>query len=523
MGRIVLRLAATRAAHLFRERPIAAAVTCFVVLSGFHWLPFARMAPLGAYNDDAHYYLAATGIAESGKFVNLCLPGYPPQIAYAVGYPLLIAPLIKLFPHSTAPISFLHLCVFAVSAGLVAFLAFRTLLFTDALIAVSWWFTGTLPSFIAGAFMSDIPYLAASLTPFALLECAEVGHAAAIGIALSAAAAVLIRPLGLLLIPAVALHAGLKRTRPEAVRILGWSAAIFAAAAAASLALSGFRGFASLFVPEALVRGLLPVPISADMPRFTYLALLVKSNCIYYADAVLNVLVLPVRPVQLSPACLPLLWFLRILWLPAFATGCWIQLRRRDGLTIYGALYSIFLLCWFLVDLRYLIPLRPLILILTLAGFRFWEERRRWARTAKHVFLAAAVYLGAADVMIQWKYPPQIDEPKYSWISAHTEPDARIADEIDGTLRLYTRRFAYAYPWDSRLSPREIIDALLAGGVRYFVVYPELAIVQPTDLQIREAWHQRQRGAVYAELQAARDFELVFESKFSRVYKLRAP
>ena len=509
------------AAARIRKRPLASLLCLTAFLSALFWGAFYRSTPLGTFNDDAHYYLAATGIARFGRFVDLCLPDHPPRFAYAVGYPLLIAPLVKMFPGSTAPIAFFHFAAFAASAGLVAFLACRLLSLTDAAFVVLAWFLCILPTAMAGAFMSDIPFLACSLTPFALLETAEIGQAAAFGIALSAALALLIRPLGIFLIPALGIQIWSRRTKPEARRIMGWSAGCFAAAVAVSYAFFGYRGLAEMFVPAPLLSGLAASGVAPGLSSLAYMKTVIAGNCVFYAEALLSALLLPQRPVLLSPLVSPLLWALKLLWLPAFAAGFWIQLRRRDGLAIYGALYAAFLVVWFLVDIRYLMPLRPAILLLTLVGFEFWARRWPWTRTLKHLFLAASLYLGAADLWIQWNAPVALDEPKYAWISEHLEPDARIADEIDGTLFLRTNRHAYSYPFDGGRSSREILDSMIAAGVRYYVLYPSMLSVQSSDTQIAEGWHQRQRRALESDIRNPDRFERVFQSASSEIFKLR--
>jgi hypothetical protein len=374
---------------------------------------------------------------------------------------------------------------------------------------------------MAGAFMSDIPFLALSLTPFAILEGAEIGNAAAFGIACSAALAVLIRPLGIFLIPALGIQIWTRRRRPEALRIMAWTAGCFAAAAGVSYLIFGYRGVMETFVPAPLLHGLAASGIAPALSSGAYLTAVLTSNLAFYADAIFSALILPARPVLLAPALFPMLWTLRVFWLGAFAAGVWIQLRRRDGLTIYGALYSIFLLFWFLVDIRYLIPLRPVIILLTFIGFEAWIRRWPWTRSLKLLFLSAALYLGAADLWIQWRSPNAVDESKYAWINEHLEADARISDELDGTLYLRTKRFAYAYPFDARQSSREILDSMIADGVRYYVLYPSMLTVQSSDSDIHEGWHQRQRRALEADIRDSGRFELIFQSTSSQLYKLR--
>ncbi|MFI5360480.1 MAG: hypothetical protein ACHQ49_00810 [Elusimicrobiota bacterium] len=510
------------AVRFLRERPGVSAACFSFALSVLGWFMFSPFAPFGAYNDDAHYYLAASALVRFGRFVNLCIPNHPRQVAYAAGYPLLLAPLIKIFPDSTTPIVILHFCAFAASAGLFAFIAARRLSFADALTATLWWFLCILPMSIAGAFLSDLPFLTFALAPFAILEAAEVGAAASFAIVFFALFAVLLRPLGILLLPALAVQVATRRSKPEMRRILGWTAVLVGAAVVCLLASAGPLGAARALMPGPLLRGLSLTGMDPGASRAAYAAAIFRSNCVYYGGALFNVLVLPARPILTSASLLPALWILRILWLPAFAAGCWTQLRRRDGLSIFGILYALLILCWFLVDLRYLIPLRPPILLWTFIGFAEWRKRWKPARAVKLLFLAAALYLGAVDAWMQKDTPLQLDEAKYAWIKAHTEPEARIADELDGALHLYTERFAYSYPWDAARTPQEVLDLLQTYGVEYYVVYPQLMILQPSNAQIREAWHQHQRAAVYSLLNKSSDFELVYQSGYSQLYRRRA-
>ncbi|MFQ5420007.1 MAG: hypothetical protein ACE5EY_06555, partial [Anaerolineae bacterium] len=53
---------------------------------------------LGTWHDDANYVLLAQSILESDKYGQINRPGEPTNARYPFGYPLLLAPLMALFP-----------------------------------------------------------------------------------------------------------------------------------------------------------------------------------------------------------------------------------------------------------------------------------------------------------------------------------------------------------------------------------------------------------------------------------------
>src|SRR5712692_863071 len=53
---------------------------------------------LGTWRDDAHYIILARSLVESDRFGLINAPGLPDSTQYPFGYPLLLVPLLLLFP-----------------------------------------------------------------------------------------------------------------------------------------------------------------------------------------------------------------------------------------------------------------------------------------------------------------------------------------------------------------------------------------------------------------------------------------
>ena len=95
-------------------------------LSGFMLLAFLTFDnfQVGAFSDDATYIVLARSLAHGAGFTLSNFPQPIPETTFPPGYPLLLAPLVYLWPSSFIPLKLLSMLATLVTTALL----FRSLL-----------------------------------------------------------------------------------------------------------------------------------------------------------------------------------------------------------------------------------------------------------------------------------------------------------------------------------------------------------------------------------------------------------
>lgn len=175
-------------------------------------LAFAPAQYFGRQQDEVLYLVAAEALA-SGRYCHLTMPGCPPLVSATPGWPLLLAPLARLFD-GPAPFQLLSALLGAAAPWAAWLWLRRRLEPRPALLGAL--LVGTSPLLLsqAGAPMSELPYLLVSLGFLAAVESGRARGAGALWLL-----ATQLRPAGLSLAPAL-----LGWARRGRWRELGWAA-----------------------------------------------------------------------------------------------------------------------------------------------------------------------------------------------------------------------------------------------------------------------------------------------------------
>ncbi|HAH08440.1 MAG TPA: hypothetical protein DCM05_18255 [Elusimicrobia bacterium] len=450
------------------------------------------LASLGAYyvgffNDDAFYLVGARSLL-GGSFTELSHPAQPPLSAYLPGYPLLLAPLVGLFPNSVLPCQLLSI---ALTLGAVL-LAFRLL---GEAAAVGLFALSPLALSLSGTVLSDPAYLFLTMLLLAAVRAAwkEEGLRRWVPSCLLASFAFYLRPVGAAFPIALAAALFLEKRRREAL----FCAALCAALILPWLLRNALLGGSGLPYAGELVSGL---NVSTLWVNSAFYARELFARALFRWP---NAAPGGALEAATAAACLML-----------SAWGAWRE-RPSRFLTLYLGLYAAVHLLWPKVSGRYLLPVLPFAAATLVFGAEDLAERFgvRRGRTSLAMLALGAVLFAPTWWKIasaaRLKGTPLTTPPKvYEWIRRETPPGAVFAAESDGRLFLLTGRRALR------------LRGALPRGADYALVLPTGDAIRTRSG--RDAHDPLPARAARALFEAA-GAEKVFEdpSEGSAVYRLR--
>lgn len=416
----------------------------------------------GVINDDAVYYLGAVSLARDGRYLNLAHPDRIPQRNYFPGYPLLLAPVLKVFPDGARAARALNLALSAAALGLLFFLAARLLGPLWGLLACAWTLLLPANAIWSTALVSEIPYLALSLLFLSLSARARPAPAPAL-LALGAAL-FWIRPAALALLLAYALWSALRGER----RAARWGLAVAAALFVWSLAWAnaGASASATSYHRQLLAflsRGASPFELGA--------AALAKAAL--YARELAGTLLPWSALASRGLAGVALALLLALPASAALAAAAREPLRGPWGLlSLYAALYlGLHVLLWPSASGRYLLPLLPVLYCLLAAGFKRLSAAPGW-RAALGAWIALSLGFecwglrrplsGAPSGL------PRLPRETFSWMAASLPRGGVVAAETAATVHLYTGLSAVSLPYAG--DPDLLHELLARSGAEYVLL-----------------------------------------------------
>lgn len=389
-----------------------AVAVLLVVLLGLHLATRDDAVPLGV--DATQYVLHAENIAEGRPYA---ATGYIQNagrqmapVAYPPGYPLLLAPVVGAFGSERVPLAIVQILCLLAGAGFFWLLYHRDLRPASGIALVV--LIGLNPFLwrMVNRAYSDLPFFAAAGLGLALVHrfAAEgasgqdgqgrsamgrlYGWAALAGLACGVA--ILVRILGVALLPAVAwaaVGAGWRRRLGPVALALALAVALPVTVLEAvdwmdgaqivegDRAGGGYEQF--LDVDEG------PLASLAEIPRQAL------ARAVDYARMDREVLWNPLSTAR--GVHLPL----RLAAVVLLLVGVAVRLRRPQPVDVYGAAYLAALLPWSFGQPRYLIPLVPVVYALVLTGGEtVWTRARRAKRLVR--LGAAAVLAGVAVLLV---------------------------------------------------------------------------------------------------------------------------
>ena len=457
---------------------------------GWRWiflaaaLGFALAAPrfyVGYFSDDARDILAAQSIV-AGGYRDLQSPQHPSANFPLPGFPLLLAPFVAFLLHRpewlrVVPWGLTLGCIPLLNALAAPWTSRRERWIILALFAFN-------PSTVvaAGRVMADACFLATLLSFFVLLQskAGESSRRVAVLLGLLAGYAAVVRPEGILLVPAACLMFWQANTRRMLVIF------IFTALAPCGLfwlrnswILGGATGYSSIwqdalpllsgryeaifFNSAALLRAFswdLLAGIDTNTWTGAWMILAAMAALAPVAAAAVGLGQMLSQPTRRSFA---------VLALGSFAV-------------FYGLLHS----AWLAIDPHYVWPLLPFLLLLACRGVQSWRARQRGARFTLYLLVVALMgsYAWQYALALQSIRQPPVNilfpTQTLAWVRASTPPQAYFLAPNAPLVTLYTGRPAMALI-NARDSD-EFRYGLLNRGITHVVSTPwDFLYVQTTE------------------------------------------
>lgn len=456
-------------------------------LDRWRWLPVALAAAalamaalffdanLDLSGDNAEFIILGRSLAAGQGLTYTQGPVPEPAVKFPFGFPLLLAATQLLFPNNLIAPKILVVLLFGLAMPLLYRLLRRV---------------GSVPMAMAVCLcsllspplldyshqvMSEIPYLVASLLGLLLLTRAveAKGPGALAAALLAVMGAYYIRTAGVALVAAAVGVLLLRRSYREAG---------IAAGAVVLMALPWQLRNASIQGGNSYVRQLLSVnPYDPSLGPLTPAALLARvlTNAELYGGAIVPRLFIPT--LSSSGAALATAWVLGIVLAGLLLAGVASDVRRRDPLAVYLALYLVVCLLWPQVwtDVRFLVPVIPLLFRAVFTGVLLAARRlAQWssalpARRIASALLAVVVVANlAGDRALAeqlGQYPPNWRSFLLAaeWIRQNTDPSTVVASRKVYQMHLVSQRKSVGYRFGP---PAEVIAGLEADGAGVVVV-----------------------------------------------------
>jgi hypothetical protein len=446
---------------------------------------------VGAFTDDATYIVLARSLAHG---VGYTLSNFPQPIretTFPPGYPLLLAPLVYLWPNSFVPLKLLSLLATVASIALlwqiaVEFLRLRrvTAWVVTLLFAVHPWVIGA-----ASMVMSEAVYTCLTLITIWLIWRYEKANKSialwAMCVAVMLVLTAIVRTIGLALTVAAFLYLGVvqRKFRHLMVLIAAWILAYV------PVFVFNRNGGGGVLSPGYVNQ---TIGASAEMLKLEQMA----TNLWSYLSDLLPSLILPLPRLALALQILvaSVIMLLLLAGIQRFSRQGWL-------LIVYLGVYALGVLSFWNpatgnAQTRFLLPVVPLILLLVMAGL---EVTQQWllkivplARHFNHraaspyvivliAFVMGAIYMGRDVQAIfrpAYKYMTDLSIGT-SYISQHSNSDAIVACQDPIPMYLYADRKTIYYP---STSSQSFSQGIMEGKANFVIVAPRLAPKRSQDL-----------------------------------------
>lgn len=499
---------------LFLRRSISKPIVLCIIGSGLLSLARFNTIPVGSFFDDAHYIVLAESLSAGRGYRLLNYPHSPIETAFPPGWPLLLAPLVSLFPDNFIPLKMLSLMLWLASIPLAHALFAQRLrppypLIASALVASNAVLVGA-----AGTVMSEAAYLFFSLLTLSLFERwrahGKLWQSGKLSIILALIlSTITIRTVGVTLLAGLLVYAlysmGKRRVLVMvSLLILG------------SIPLAWFngqRGGALIFSP-------------LYQSHVEYVA----SQMGYFARVWQHAPGIPYR--TMATALVPMIDFAKMphRFVPvldalfnggvllAAAGGLVLSLRRPRAMDWYALFYSVLLYVWVVytdeLRVRLLIPLIPMGYFYLVHALQWCIERwtpghERFVRVGVAGCVGLMLLLNVADNAHDWMHPIRGRVPDLTqgttWIRHHAPADAVLMTVNPIPDYLYARRQTVGYPYTEHADLETYIQR---NRVAYILVRPNLN--HWDNVQHELDWYAAEHLLPYVKMHPER-FQAVYQ------------
>lgn len=396
---------------------------------------------VGFFNDDAFFVIGARSLLE-GRYVELNHPLEPALRTYLPGYPLLLSPLVALFPNTTLPLQIFSMVL--VLGGL--FLFWKLCGHKPVLILAA---INPLTVSLSGTVLSDIPYF--FLTPLIFLVARSIWEKRDIKtwtlMMFLAQSACLFRPSGIAFGLALILSLVLTRRFKEA-------------SAGMTVALVTFASYWLVNSPTY------PREFLTALTQHPWL-----ENIRYYAHNLF------VHTLFRWPGVRQESYGSVFIWLTGlFLMGVGIRAQGFKKwhlfFTLYLMIYALIHIVWTKQAGRYLLPIVPIALIYVFIGIDTLSKRPgvSWAVVITSLALAVHPLLRIARASLYEQ--TAINTPPLKtleWVKTHTKPTDIFAVESDGRFYLHTGRKTVHLK--KKKDAKELYDWLYLNNVQFVALF----------------------------------------------------
>lgn len=443
--------------------------------------------------DSALYILNAQNIAQGESYgATLFIPNALNPIhpgSYPPGLPLLLAPVLAFAGLDLGALALVTYACFCALVGVTYLLARLSLgpwpsLAVAALVAFN-----PLLAFVSGAIYSEYPFLLAVFAAFVCLEIAQADRLRSSRVARLLAVlagaligyAVLVRTVGVLLLPAVAVAAALAWLRQgrDGTRLVLPAIALTTGAGVAALVSWSMPHDAGTYVSYFGQESLAGVLQAMNEGLRTYVPVLPEE---LFAGRVLSGVG--------SGTLATLSWALSIVASGFAAIGIAVSLHRRSSvIEVFALLYAAFILVYpiRLEPPRYALPLLPLFLLYFVVGIDWL--RTRLGRASYHL---AWGLLGVALILVY--LPSQVGQRSplpppwvssgaahetFAAIQAHTSRQSLVVAPDPTSVALFAARRATI--WPKQANDAEVRKHVHGAGVTHLLLRPPASPVAKQD------------------------------------------
>ncbi|HVO33705.1 MAG TPA: tetratricopeptide repeat protein [Elusimicrobiota bacterium] len=444
-------------------------------LAALFYLALTPRFQFGYATDDAYAVMAAQSLAR-GRFAVESQPGKPFLTDLLPGYPLLLAPWVRLAAPHWAILKLLPIIVTLGSGFLLWQLVSGSLGATAAGALTLLFLFNPMTVELSGSLLSESSFLFFILLDLwlfrRLMDRESKARAAGLGLLLGWTA--LLRPQGVLLALAMGIVLGFNRRRRSAGILVAVAIGLWAAILADNwLHVHHVSGYWSLW------RSNHPAPTIAGALSWRSLVWMFR---IFFTS---NLMALPLEPASAAARGGEIVAAIFVL---ALAVLAWRSMRRggKPGpiifpvALIFAGFYAFIHWLWPVAMPRYFHPVMPLALLAIVAGSQALWHRGTWGRGGVILSgLLMAVLYGRqdAEAWAQARHPlPQCQLPMetLSWIRAHAPEDAVFFAFRMPSVYLYTGRQGWV--WMPARDIDELRYLLLQHHVTH-VLYEPLPVV----------------------------------------------
>lgn len=489
-----------RAPTRFHVAAWSAVLLCALLLSLAGYDSFQ----LGAYKDDASYAVLARSLVYSEHYGLANVPGEPAPTRYPFGFPLLLAPLVLLFPNDPNALKLLSLGATLLNVALIfwGWPAFaRRASYGWALAAAALYAFAPLTVWLSHTVLSEAVFTTLCLSALVLTESSAAPPPTRTRRILTLALlsvvlflAVFVRTIGLVLVVTVLSYLVVRRRAfaRDAAFVLGGIVALTILV----VALTPVR-LSDLFPTEYVSQ--LAAPAAWDSTTVaTPLVLRFAGTLAQYSTSDFRQILLPFGggageqafADRLGLPALPLAIALLSTALLALGLVVWYRRYGLSAALLFTVLYVLALIIWPWGLSRLLYPVQPQLFFAFLLGIaallsalaRAARSRALLSAPAARVLpnlALGAVALTLISISAYYSLHPEDsrahvgDLPTRSlWLKSNTPPDAVVMSEEPQTDYLYAGRRTVPYGGFDSLPNLE--QYLAANRVAYILVAPRL-------------------------------------------------